>query len=196
MKVLMSDGQHFDFTKMTETMPTPRVIANHLAKIARWNGATTVPYSVAQHSCHVSDAIAAEAPDNPSAAMYGLLHDAHESVLGDIASPVKCLLGAALDKKLSVISELFDGCLYVRLQLFKPEDDSHSLCKKHDLRALATERRDLTVDGEPSPGFDELEPWSFRITPWDWQKAEEEWLKRFDVLYRVLTGTITHMGAA
>ena len=49
-----------------------------------------------------------------------------------------------------------------------------------DLRALATEKRDLMEDGpewRPLPA-----PWRAAIKPWPWIKAEERFLAKFDEL--------------
>jgi len=61
-------------------------IAHSLALQCRFNGHCDVFYSVAQHSMLVSDAVRHY---GPMMAMYGLLHDASEMLLGDIVSPVK-----------------------------------------------------------------------------------------------------------
>lgn len=65
-------------------------IAYHLARIARFNGATrgSVPYSVAEHSIWVSYAL----EDNPEASFRGLLHDGAEAYLGDVSAPLKRIL--------------------------------------------------------------------------------------------------------
>jgi len=61
-------------------------IAHHLARICRWNGGVNGFYSVAEHSIKVADAIA------PKFKLWGLLHDAAETYLGDITRPVKSKL--------------------------------------------------------------------------------------------------------
>lgn len=61
-------------------------IAHNLARINRFNGATKIPYSVADHSVWVSKAVPEEH------ALAGLLHDASEAYLGDIVAPLKPLL--------------------------------------------------------------------------------------------------------
>lgn len=62
----------------------PLDIAHHLSNICRYTGATPQFYSVAQHSVLVANyAIKREER------LAGLLHDAAEAYLNDIASPVK-----------------------------------------------------------------------------------------------------------
>ena len=69
-------------------------IASALSIIPRFNGNTLHGrmVSVAQHSMSVADHLEAEGGD-PHIILHGLLHDAHEFALGDLATPV----GHALD---------------------------------------------------------------------------------------------------
>jgi hypothetical protein len=65
-------------------------IAWSLSRMARFAGhtITSVPYTVGQHSIFVAQMIY-DNRDDPSLALYGLLHDAAEAYIGDIPSPVK-----------------------------------------------------------------------------------------------------------
>ena len=71
-------------------------IAHGLARVARWNGQTKGPhiFSVAQHSL-VVEAIASalDLGIGPRGAMFALLHDAPEYVVGDMISPFKAVIG-------------------------------------------------------------------------------------------------------
>ena len=58
-------------------------IAHHLARICRWNGGVNGFYSVAEHSIAVAKSVA------PKFQLWGLLHDAAETYIGDITRPVK-----------------------------------------------------------------------------------------------------------
>ena len=58
-------------------------IAHALANLCRFTGHTSRFYAVAEHSVHVSDS--ASAPHK----LWGLLHDAPEAYLGDLARPTK-----------------------------------------------------------------------------------------------------------
>ncbi|MFS8180876.1 hypothetical protein ACMG4P_04860 [Pseudovibrio denitrificans] len=62
-------------------------IAEVLARIPRFNGHPTVPYSVAQHCCIAHDLAAPHG--GPELMLLALLHDAHEAYIGDIITPVK-----------------------------------------------------------------------------------------------------------
>lgn len=82
-------GIAVDLRHPTHEMFTLPDIAHALSRIPRFNGHTPAPYSVAQHSVHVS--ILAGMAGGPQAARDGLMHDAAEAYLGDMPSPVKAL---------------------------------------------------------------------------------------------------------
>lgn len=64
-------------------------IAHALSQINRFTGHTKKPYSVAEHSLRISRAC--EEHDDRRVAIMGLLHDASETYLGDVASPLKSM---------------------------------------------------------------------------------------------------------
>lgn len=66
---------------------TLEAIAHGLAHLNRWNGALELPFSVAQHSILVMEIFLRLRPDLRRFAIYALLHDAHEYLLGDWAEP-------------------------------------------------------------------------------------------------------------
>jgi hypothetical protein len=64
-------------------------IAYSLAHLSRFTGHAG-SYSVATHSCHVADIVVMLG--HPEFALDALTHDAHESYVGDVSSPLKRLL--------------------------------------------------------------------------------------------------------
>lgn len=71
---------------------TAQNIGSTLAKINRFNGRTSVPWSVASHSLVVEHLCSAELKP------WALLHDAHEAFIGDITNPALdyiCACGTA-----------------------------------------------------------------------------------------------------
>lgn len=83
-KIRTFTGKYVDPFNMQPEDLDIRDIAHHLSLINRYTGATQHGYNVAQHSVAVSRHFI-----DPELRMAGLLHDAAEYVLNDIASPVK-----------------------------------------------------------------------------------------------------------
>ncbi|MEQ9278157.1 MAG: hypothetical protein RLN83_01570 [Balneola sp.] len=122
-------------------------IAHHLARICRWNGGVNGFYSVAEHSIKVAASVA------PQFRLWGLLHDAAETYIGDITRPVKSKLwihddvscsnyverySDKEDKILYAISKKFDLVHPVLPEQVKRADDEqlareNSLIKKGKL---------------------------------------------------------------
>lgn len=170
-----------------------RDIAAHLAKICRFAGATSTFYSVAQHSVLVSQLCA---DFGPQGQLYGLLHDAHEAYIGDIPRPMKQAISRMLGHDtLSPIDEIanrLDRAIMTHVGLDWPipaaiRDGIHHA----DLRALATEKRDLLPD-EPDWTAGLPPPWRASLKPWPWPKAEERFLTLFNDLSAMcgLTGCV------
>lgn len=140
-----------------------RDVAHALACSNRYTGHTYVPYSIAQHCCHVSDLLPGPLK------LCGLLHDASEAYLVDLPTPVKRQLpeyGPAEERLMEIIAVVF-GFPWP----MPPE------VKLQDTRLLITEQRDQM--GYINPGFPDLQPLEKKIIPWGWRKAEREFLKRF-----------------
>lgn len=66
-------------------------IAHSLSAINRFGGHSRIPYSVAEHSWHVSYLVPEEH------ALAALLHDAHEAYVIDMPSPLKVLVPSYKD---------------------------------------------------------------------------------------------------
>lgn len=89
-------GKQFHFLDPQPGEFDIEAIAHHLANVNRFTGAARRPYSVAEHSVHVSLRAEAIAAGHPPAyvltcARWGLIHDASEAFLNDISSPLKGL---------------------------------------------------------------------------------------------------------
>lgn len=123
----------------TGNVPRVHEIAHSLAQINRFTGHCSRPYSVAEHSLLVSRIAADEFDATPAVQLAALMHDAHESITGDVSSPVKALLG-------QVWADFEDAQQNHLLRAYKLDQVfavHHRLIKQCDLIALATERRDL-----------------------------------------------------
>lgn len=140
---------------MLGPMPTIEVIAHSLAQINRFTGHAVRPYSVAEHSVLVCDIVAGMGL-GPAAQRAALMHDAHECLCGDVASPVKWELGTAwmaFENPLALLMRKHYG-------LHATYTGHRDAIKQADLIALATERRDLT---RYNPAINA--PWSILDTP-------------------------------
>ena len=140
---------------MLGTMPTIEVIAHSLAQINRFTGHAVRPYSVAEHSVLVCDIVAGMGL-GPAAQRAALMHDAHECLCGDVASPIKWELGTAW--------MAFENPLALLMRKHYHLQTAHiahrAAIKAADLQALATERRDLT---RHDPAINA--PWPILDTP-------------------------------
>lgn len=127
-------GKHFDFINITMDDICIEDIAQGLSNECRFAGQISQFYSVAQHSVYVSQIVP------PEYALEALLHDASEAYCKDLPSPLKALLPEykAIEKKVQkVICYKWDI----------PRTIS-GVVHYADLTMLATERRDLEVDGD------------------------------------------------
>jgi hypothetical protein len=141
-------------------------IAHALSMICRFTGHTKKFYSVAQHCVLVSQYC------DPQDALWGLLHDASEAYMCDVARPVKHMdfmrpYRIQESKLMRVIAQKFG--------LSEQEPESVQVA---DRRLLYTEARDLM--NPVHPDWEWLaEPYPEKINPWSPKKAEEMFLIRF-----------------
>jgi uncharacterized protein len=151
-------------------------IARALSNQCRFGGHARAFYSVAQHSCLVSDLVAERGGDE-AATLWALLHDATEAYLVDLPHPLKHrselgrLYAAAEDRLQAAICEHFE---------LSPEPPS--LVKQVDRALLATERRDLSAIEWHWPELDGFEPLDFHVEPWTPERARDEFLARYERL--------------
>jgi len=83
--MLTKSGRKVDLLNPKPDMICLDDIAYHLARINRFSGATSEPWSVAQHS--IFAAALAEADDHGAySVLWTLLHDAHEAYTGDTST--------------------------------------------------------------------------------------------------------------
>ena len=143
-------------------------IAHALSLINRFTGHSKCPYSVAQHSVMVSNLTP------PEHALWGLLHDASEAYLGDVATPLKNALPGYRE-----LEERVQRTIAGAFGLSWPMP---ATVKEADLRALMAEKRDL-IPGDHDWGID-VEPHCGPINPYCWKQARELFLARYRELSR------------
>ena len=148
-------------------------IAHHLSNTCRFSGAVRSFYSVAQHSWYVSKMC------DEKVAMEGLLHDATEAYINDIATPLKRAPEFAAYKR---AEESLADVIADAFRISRGGSHAHPSIKEADIRMLHTERRDLmptteyrwTPDAEPYPHM--------QLRPWAPQEAEKHFLHRYHEL--------------
>lgn len=151
-------------------------IAHHLSQINRFNGATRLTYSVAQHSIVVMHIVPKEFR------LQALLHDAAEAYLGDMIRPVKHGLidmHAYRDIESFLQANIYQkfGCGMVQ------SEECRFAIHQADKIALATERRDLMApDNQPWPILANVTPLLARIRPQSALTSEAEFLFHFKAL--------------
>ena len=116
-------------------------IAHALSMLCRFNAQCLRPYSVAEHSVHVSYEIA------PHLALIGLMHDAAEAYLGDVPGPLKKCLPAfyGIENRLIQAIGVKFGFVYPE----KGTAEAREL-KRADIQLLIDEKAVLMAP-EPEP---------------------------------------------
>lgn len=165
-------------------------ITHALSLICRFTGHVREHYSVAQHSVLVARLLRDEG-HNSGIQAQGLLHDAHEAYVGDVASPIKRAIKllipvSPIDRILpdfSPWSDLERRHEHAVRARFGCALDLSPAVKRADLVLLMTEARDL-MGAPPEPWDIPAKPALFHVTPWTAERARREFLdeaERLDV---------------
>lgn len=167
--ILTANGKYFNFLEPAADTVDIQTIAHALSHICRYTGHVREFYSVAQHSVLVSYLVP------PEHALAGLLHDAAEAFIGDVAAPLKRLLPdyKAIEQRVEAVV----------LAKFGLPAELPTCVKLADLVALATEQRDLMPEHDDEwESIAGLEPDDRKIiahNPW-WSRTR--FLQRFEEL--------------
>ena len=149
-------------------------IAHALALKCRYTGHCREFYSVAQHSVFVSRMV-------PQAdALWGLLHDAAEAYLPDVARPIKDSVHVRRAKGYVPFGRAEGSILVAVACAFGMQLEMPLSIKVADVRLLERERRQLL--GPPPEEWSTAEMWDGDARPihcWTWLAAKRRFLRRF-----------------
>lgn len=160
--VNIAGGSIFDPLAPTVDMIDPRGLMHHLAMLSRWGGNVQYPFSVLQHSLLVAANL-----ERSQDKIYGLIHDMPEALLGaDVISPTKLLL-IRLGADVPAIERQYMTLICAYLDLPTPDAETRRRVHEADMRARATELRDVVANPAgivcPAPPYAQ----SIRFMPWD-----------------------------
>jgi 5'-deoxynucleotidase YfbR-like HD superfamily hydrolase len=164
-------------------------IAHSLALQCRYNGNSKRFYSVAEHSCLLSDFVREHGRDGgntrrydvpPRDSLTALLHDAAEAYIGDLIRPVKHRMPEF--RALEAIVE------HVVLPVYGLESDLPPWMRDLDSRILSDERAQVMLTQHNEWSTDELEPLDVWVNFWSPARGEFEFLRRFHELHNGMTG--------
>ena len=154
-------------------------IAHQLSQINRFNGATKVPYSVAQHSLYVSMLV----PEHLQ--LDALLHDAHEAYMGDINTPLKQYIHQEsgvgwVQSPIDAVSCVLDQAIYIALELDPLDSFGHFEIKRADMQAMSDEKAFLKPNSTSNWEEYGLPPPAGKIdVVFTWREAKQAFLDRF-----------------
>ena len=155
-------GKAFDVQNPSTDDIDPMDIAHSLSMLCRFNGHCRQFYSVAEHSVRVAEILPG------GLKLHGLLHDAAEAYIGDIASPIKPMFGGFKDTE--------DRIMRMVCRRFRIEYPMHDEVKHADMVLLSTEKRDL-MGNEPRDWVSLPKPLKNRINPWSHYFAQVRFLQ-------------------
>jgi hypothetical protein len=170
-------GVLFDVINPTTDMVNITDIAHALSQVNRFTGHTMLPYSVAEHSVHVANLL----PDVYK--LEGLLHDASEAYIADMATPVKHSESMSGYREIEYnIQRVCYGAFRVQ-----PTTRSHDEVKGADRVMLKVEALSLMKQPLLGVWVPLIESIHLPIHPiprcWTSEYAEERFLNLFDRLY-------------
>lgn len=157
-------------------------IAHHLSNICRYNGATILHYSVAQHSCILCDYAQKARSATALDSLQILMHDAPETWIGDMARPLKQYAHdyRQMDHDVTMVVRSWMGWDGLPIPDWQDELDS---------RIIADERAHMMFDQEHDWLMEGVEPLGVDIDPWTARLAEQQFLARYSRLAQEVYGS-------
>ena len=167
--ILTAAGRYFDFLAPERSVIGIDEIAHALSNICRFTGHTRDFYSVAEHSVHVSRLVP------PGDALAGLMHDAAEAFVGDVAKPLKRLLPdyAAIEARVEAAVLSRFGLNVTLPPTVTAADDDMSVVEQR--QAMDAEAYDRVL-----PSFHNPQAKLVRLEFWEPAEARMMFLQRFE----------------
>lgn len=163
-------GKRFDLRNPDPASVSVTDIAWSLATTRRWTGHARPAYSVAQHSVYASRLVPREY------ALEALLHDAPEAYTGDVASPLKGLLGRRFRRIERAAAGAISRALSVNIVELPRQvhlaDAALMVAEAEQLMGIPRAEREAWLRGDASLV-------TFTIEPWGEERAEIEFLRTF-----------------
>jgi len=136
--ILTNSGKKFNILNPDKDMITIEDIAHSLSNLCRYTGHLDRFYSVAEHSILCAN-IALFGGYSEKMQMYALTHDFSESVVNDIARPIK--------QEIPKYKEIEDNIMKVMWEVVgieEPTEEEYKELKKIDNTALLLEMKQLS----------------------------------------------------
>jgi 5'-deoxynucleotidase YfbR-like HD superfamily hydrolase len=171
--IQMLSGARVGFTNPNPDEILIGDIAHSLAGQPRFNRNTWTNYSVGQHSILVASLLPF------GLQLWGLLHDAGESVTGDIPYPIKQTIKEYCPE-FSYFEQNLQSVIYEKYGLKGEEPEE---LREIDRRMALTEGRQLhgNTEGWYEDGI--YESYNFNIIPWDEFVVKDMFLYYFHILH-------------
>lgn len=148
-------------------------IAHHLSMLCRYNGATKMYYSVAQHSVLVSKQY-----EDRGHRLAGLLHDASEAYFGDFIRPLK------YQPEFKFVLEADERLQELINAKFGLEPFAHTLVKDADIAVFLAEAHTDALMSPRHPDWKLPESQSIAgFSPWSPETAEAIFLREFTSIF-------------
>lgn len=136
--IFLSNGTYFDFDNPEDGQVDIGCVTESLSKLNRFTGHTNEFYSVGMHSLLVSFILGLRF-GSYELSLKGLMHDCHESVIGDISTPLKTYVHGTKFKQLEARVQK----VFIEQLALPPDTFSCPYVKRADRIALEVERKVL-----------------------------------------------------
>lgn len=164
-------GQQFYFGNPSQESIVVQDISHALSNLCRYGGHSRLFYSVAEHSCLLSDWVWSQDVGNAQLAFEALMHDSTEGYLVDMPRPIKYKL-----PDYRTIEDNLAAAIATRFGLTTPMP---RIIHEADSRILRDERAQVMSDSGNDWGTDSLEPLGVTVRFMAPLTAEQEFMSRF-----------------